>query len=470
MAKSMEFLKTSIIYLLGNTFTKLLSFLLLPLHTANINPADFGFYNITTSALSVIVPFCAIEIWTGVLRFMLDYQNPLDKQRTIFTGFSLFGVSTGLIVIIYGVLKVCCSIPFLEWICLYAIVQTLNYIYLSIVRGYGKNALYAFSGMVCSVVSFILNVVLILGFHMGVEAIYIAFIIGMMAQDILIESKVHALKCLSPKMFNKNVFRTICLFCLPLSFNTICYWFSNGYNSVAISSHLGLSENGIYSVAVKFGSVLTLLTTCFTLALQEMIYKESKKEGKGLFYSKTINYYFKFIAISILFIIPAVKIVFPLFVHETYASSLSVVPLYFLGSIVGNYAIFIGNYFLSEKRTHPVTITLLIAGVLNFILVNLLIDKYGLQAANISLLIAYAVAGIIRLYLFNKQIPIHFDIKFLGVFAVLYLGTSYIFTNAGNLINILWAILMCGVFFYYFKELLMPILKSIGKKLKKQAD
>ena len=53
------------------------------------------------------------------------------------------------------------------------------------------------------------------------------------------------------------------IFSLPLCMNSVAYWFLTSYNRVAISNVLSVSENGLYSIAGRFSSFITLFTTCF---------------------------------------------------------------------------------------------------------------------------------------------------------------------------------------------------------------
>ncbi len=465
MSKAIDFLKTSSIYLVGNVLAKLLSFLLLPLYTSKLAPDVFGFYNLSMSVLSVVLPFFCLEIWSGVLRFMLNTSRKDDKERTILCSWIILAVSFFVFTVAFLVGKFVMHVPYIGYIYVYAMVQSIQYVYNSIARGYGENFLYAGSGLICSFVTLSVNVLLITVCHMGIESLYLAGILGMAVQVVVIEARVKSLGKLSLSLFDWGYLKEMIRFSVPLSLNTICYFFAGNYNSIVISSQLGLSENGLYSVAGRFVTVLTLLTSCFNLALQEMSYRASGDKNRGQFYSASLNYYFKFITIAILAVIPAVKVVFPYFVNDAYSASLSVVPLYFLSTVASNYATCLGNYFMAEKNTKPLTISLFAAGVINFCLIHLLIGPMGMQASNVALFVAFGVSCVLRLVMFKRIAPVHFDFKFLGVFLVLFGGTLLVFYKAGTLLNIVWILLMGGVFFYYFRSLLLPIVSKVWHKV-----
>ncbi len=465
MNNAIKFIKTSGIYFAGNVLTKVLSFLLLPLYTSKISPADFGYYNLSVSVLTIVIPFFCLEIWSGILRFMLNPEGENGREKAIFSAWIILIFGFTVFTLGYIGAKLFFNVPYIEYIYVYAIVQTLQYVYNSIARGYGENLLYASCGLICSFINLSVNVILITVFGQGIESLYISVTLAMFIQVLVIELKVKTFKRMSLKLYDKAFMKEIIKFSLPLSFNTICYFFAGSYNSLVISNVLGLDANGLYSVAGKFVTVLTLVTSCFTMSLQEMTYRLSSDKNKGSFYTATVNYYFKFITIAILAIIPAVKIVYPLFVADAYSESLSVVPLYFLSTVASNYATCLGNYFMAEKKTKPLTISLLTAGIINFVLIHSLIGVLGMQASNVALFTAFTVSCILRLVMFKQIGEIKFDIKYLFVFIALFAITMLVFYFTGTVINIIWIIIVGFIFLFYFKDFLFPLISKISANI-----
>lgn len=62
MSKFKNFIKTAMVFLLGNVFSKMLSFLLLPLYTNKIEPEAYGQYGLVMSVLNVVVPVVYLSI------------------------------------------------------------------------------------------------------------------------------------------------------------------------------------------------------------------------------------------------------------------------------------------------------------------------------------------------------------------------------------------------------------------------
>ena len=96
MKDFIKFIKSSGIYFFGNILTKLISFLLLPIYTKFINPTDYGTYDLMIAYITFFTSVLFLDIWSGIMRFMFDYDKVEDKYKSIFTGSSIFIISTGL--------------------------------------------------------------------------------------------------------------------------------------------------------------------------------------------------------------------------------------------------------------------------------------------------------------------------------------------------------------------------------------
>ena len=74
-------IKKIIIYGFGTFFGKIVTFLLVPIYTRYLNPADYGKYDVVNSTIQMLVSICYLEIWTGALRFLFDYKSEEDRNR-----------------------------------------------------------------------------------------------------------------------------------------------------------------------------------------------------------------------------------------------------------------------------------------------------------------------------------------------------------------------------------------------------
>ena len=96
-----KLLKNSVIYLLGNVLSKMLTFLMLPLYTKYISPADYGYYDLANTYVNLIVTVMCFEIWSTIMRYMLDKEYRDNKAKPVTNGLIIYLGSTVLIVLIF---------------------------------------------------------------------------------------------------------------------------------------------------------------------------------------------------------------------------------------------------------------------------------------------------------------------------------------------------------------------------------
>lgn len=459
-----HFAKSTIVYFIGSVMTKVISFLLLPLYTDKISTDAMGYYNVSTTCLSVVTSVLCLEIWTGILRFMLDHQIKEDRYSAVYNGMAIFSGSLVLYAVLFCMLHFVVPIQNIGLIALYGLSVMLQSVYCSISRGLENSTYFAISGIVGSLVNSCTNIVLILCLHMGIEAMYIAGIAGFLMQVIVLESRVRLFSNFKKKYLDKAIIKKMLLFSLPLSLNAVSYWMLTGYNNVAISNILGMSENGIFSVAARFSIIMTTVATCFTMAWQELVYSKGNDTDRASFYSKASNYYLKFLFLSLIILIPCIRIAFPLLVKPAYNDAFYLVPLNLLASVASILSSFYGNIFSAEKKTKIIFGAAFSAAFVNVCLLHLLIGTLGAQAANISLFCGFLTDIFIKVFALKRRVKLKIDYVFLGIGVVLF-GLSYCFYLKLNIIfNMVF--LLCAVLYmaFTFRTILIVGLKK-GKAL-----
>ena len=58
-----------------------MSFFLLPLYTALLDPSEYGIVDIFSTYAAFILPLCNWQMDMGLFRFMLDVRNNRQKQK-----------------------------------------------------------------------------------------------------------------------------------------------------------------------------------------------------------------------------------------------------------------------------------------------------------------------------------------------------------------------------------------------------
>lgn len=461
----LKFIKNSAVFLIGNIMSKVILVLLLPLYTSALNPADYGYYDVSITYITAVTSILFFEIWSGVMRFMYDKSEKNYKYYVIKSGWTIFAVSGVLYFVILFALDYFTTFKYLNWIFLYGFFTNIQSMYSYIARGFGKNTEFAVSGILNTAVTVTANIVFILAFHWGIVSLYIASIIGMIMQELFLEFKVHTLGCVFKYPLNRNLTFQIFKYSAPVCLNTISFWLLTSLNRILINFVLGNAANGIYAIADKFGAAITLITTCFTYAWQDISFsRESSSSGGGRFYSRACNAYMRFLGVGAVLMIPAFFILFPLLVNKTYNESKNIIPLFLVMSMMGAFSNFIGNIFYAMKKTNVIFISMMASCFLNILIGYPLILLIGLNGATLAIVIAYILNITIRTIILSKANGFRLNYRLALMIAIL-ICTSFIIYTFGNFAaNIIWLIVAMVLSWFILKDTFMPIFKSILEK------
>ena len=464
-----KFLKNSIIYFFGNIMSKVLTFLLIPIYTNYISTESYGYYDLTLSIITLVIPILFFQIWDGMFRFIYDYKKQEDKQKIVTNGMfvSLIGI------LLYGV-SICITQLFINiegklYIFLYGVMLGLQYIYGTIARTNEKNKLYMISGVINTAISMVLNIILIVALKLGIEALYISNILGMLVQVAVIEIRLKPLRNIQVKDVSKNIIKTMVKFSMPVAIGTISTWLLTGYARIKISSSLGMSQNGIFGIAMRFSTAITLLISVLQMSWQEVSFSVANSNNKGTFYKNALDkFYSMTVCISIL-IIPATQVVFDFLVGKEYLEAFYIMPVIYLFTACNSYAGFLSTQFLAEKDSKVVSTTVLISAIINIILIQLLISEFSLLGVVIALLISAIICMILRIFLLGKRYKISINKKnivlsiiIIGIYIPLY------YTN-NKLINICATVIaFLGTLLIFKKDIIQvgnKMLKTIKEKV-----
>lgn len=456
-----RFVKTSGIYFAGTVLAKLVTFLLLPVYTAYLKPAEYGQYDLVLTMIGFFAPIAFFQIWDAMYRFTFDSDTQSHRHKVFTNTFTVFllGFIVFTFLFLAGTLLV--DIDYAWLVYMYGLVFSLQYLYTFIARSHLKNTLFVVSGLLNTLTSSVVSIILIVKFDMGVDGLLVAAIAGNLLQVLLIELVVRPLKSIRLNHIDRRQQLLMLKFSIPLCVASTAYWLLSGYTKLSIASDLGTEANGLYAVSDKFSFVIVTIVSVFQFAWNEIIYLTHRNNGKSDKYSQGIRYLAIFITLGSAGLILLVKIIFPYFVARSYDAALAIIPIAILGASANALTGFLGTIFLAEKKTKHILWTTLIASVINILLLYMLLPRFGLTGAVASLTIAFISLLIIRGYIVSK----HFKIKFLSiritVSLVILLLSVILFYSTDNILTLGLATSSIGCLaIYYGKDLIRPLLQK----------
>lgn len=470
MSKSssiVKFVKTSGVFFVGAVLSKAISILLLPLYTDRIPTDAMGYYDLSLTYITIVTSVLFFDIWVSILRFMYDGTTNDDKASIIKSGTKVFYCSSLAYIVIGCILAATGRFHYVGLMIGYGLFQNIAQLFSFCSRGFGKNKEFAISGIINTLVNVTLNIVLIVCFNFDFSALYISAICGFFAQVIYLAFTTEVFHSLIKGSNNRNITIEIFKYSLPLCVNSVAYWVLTSLNRIIINMIYGNSMNGLYAIGNKFSFVIALATTCFTYAWQDLSFSKANELGnEGTFYSEGCSLYAKALTICTCLALPVIKIIFPVLIKGDYVSVDSTIPLFLINAMIAAVSTFVGNVFYAIKDTKTIFISMVASAALNLCIGYPLIKIWGINGANISIIISFVLNIAIRDFVLKRKVGFRFDYKILLLLLWLIV-TVLVYVYGNILFNIAFFAFTIAISLWTFKEFVNSIVEWAHRRRKK---
>ena len=391
---------------IGTFGSKLLTFFMVRFYTEVLTPSDYGTADLIMQGANLLFPVISMGIVEGVFRFALG--NP-KKRRNIFS--AGVWVITGGSAVLAAVTGLTWSADLFDDVLWLMAIYTIGSCYHSLcaqfIRAQGKMALYAGQGMLNTVLVIGLNILFLLVFKWGITG----YVLSTAVADILcsgflvFKEKLWQYLTVKP---GKGLLAHMLRYSVPLIPTTIFWWITSVSDRYMITAFLGSDANGIYAVAAKIPTLLTLMATIFLEAWQFSAIAESAGERKEhiRFYSKIWK-----IFMSAMFLAGGVVIALSqweirVLSADEYYSAWQYIPLLSAAMIFSSFVTFAGSIYVVEKKS-LLSFGTSMAGAAVNILLNLILipTELGIQGAVIATFSSYFLVFLIRSKNARKLLP-----------------------------------------------------------------
>lgn len=419
-----ELVKNTAIYSLARIIPGITGFMLLPIYTEYLNPAEYGKVQSMQVLGFFLVVLFSLASERSIFRLYYDYDSQEKKKEFIGNVFILILFTTVIFGCLIFLLKDYVSLifksidfyPYYFYIILFSILNSFSFIPLNLLQVKGKPVKFS----VYSISSFLLSTLLILYFVIykleGAKGILKG---QLFASMIMVVFYFYEIIKNATFKFKTSIVKNILSFSIPFIPVLLSTWLMNMSNRVFIDyfikdSNLALSEIGIYSFAYKIASVSAIVTGAIFTAYNPIFYREAsnKNQLQAKFKLKEIKYAYASIALLICFTLSFVsKNVVNLFFSKDYSSSIFLIPIislsFLLSQIIGLYNLMV----YQEKKTKSVMVNLVISSILTLILNLILIPVYFSVGAAIGTLLGVTCNLYLQYLSAKKSYFINFKLK-----------------------------------------------------------
>lgn len=406
----------TLVYTAGIIIGKVASFVMLPVYTRYLSPADYGVLELLGMTIDVIGMITSVGIVAGVFKFYSEESEQAGKNAVISTA-ALSAVGLAMLTSLMGIIMA----PLLSrlifegdgyplYMRLFFLVyflQTFEYVPFLLIRAENRSVLFVAVNVTKLVLTLSLNILFVVYLRMGIQGVLIGNIIATTATAITLS--VYMVRRVGLG-FSTHQFRRMLRFG-----SSIVLWglasfvlvfsdrfFLNYYTNTAIV--------GIYSLAYKFAFVVSVLAyTPFETVWTAQRFEVAKQPDAQAVFARVFLY--------MNVVLGAIALVLCLYIREflllmssrAFLPAYQLVPLLTAAQVIFIWAAYwnTGIYISGKTKVMATGSIYLVAITLLFNL--LLIPRFGAFGAAYATIVAYTARFFWIYYFSQRYYPIPFD-------------------------------------------------------------
>lgn len=390
--------KNVLLFTISSFGSKIIQFLLVPLYTSVLSTGDYGTVDLINTTVQLLIPLLTLNMQDAVLRFCLDDKYKKEDILAVSLKVNLFAcLALGItLTFLYasGVVKLD-GIYLLFLYVSYFLGAIFNTIQMYL-KADNKVAILAIDGIINTLVSCVLNLLLLLVVKWGVYGYMLANATGLIVADAYAWVVGRIGQSAHKGNPRKKIFREMFVYSAPLIANSLAWWINNASDRYILTAFRGVSENGIYSVSYKIPSILSVVTTIFYNAWSISAITEFDENDSDGFMGNSYSAFsmLTLLACSAIMIIniPLARILYA----KDFFAAWKCVPFLLAGAAFNALGLFDGCIYTAVKKTGDVSKTTLIGAGVNTGLNFILIYFFGSIGAALATMVGYLTTFAMR--------------------------------------------------------------------------
>ena len=426
--------KQTLIYGIGTILARFVTFLLLPVYTNRLSPADYGLASLVFAFLGFMNIIYNYGLDSALMRYYSETKDTAARTSIFSTAIWLTLATSAVLSLVIFSMNGFFSLWLLEdvkyaqlmkYSAAILLFDCICHVPFALLRLEEKPYQFMAIRLLNVIVVFSLNIYFVVMLKRGVVGIFQSNIIT----SALTATVLYAITLSRVRFtFSGKTAKDLTMFGLPFipaGLATVCMEMLNRY---ILQDLIGLDAVGIFSAGFKLGIFMLLLTTAFYYAWQPFFLKAGPQESSRTLFSRIFTY-FVLIELSFWLILTA-------FLHEIvhfhignmyligkeYQSCESMVPFILLGYVfLGMNQVFLpGIYF--EKKTRYLAYLTIFAAAVNVGANYILIPLFGMIGSAFSSLIGYFTLAVSGYFVSQRLFRVPYELRRVAFLFVLALG------------------------------------------------
>lgn len=284
----MSIFRHSSTYFVGSLINAVLPFLLLPVLTRYLTPADYGIVATSMVLIQLSVFFIGFNT-SGLIASSYFDNDPQKFKLLVSTNIVSASVMTGLLTMALIITRDFAGnlskfpaawIPVVSIIAFFGVIQS---IYLTLLQVREEPRKFISINILLTTLNLVISIVLVVG--MGLDwrgRILAAIISGLIVTIVCIASLIKQLKLL-PMVVSKESFKAILSFGFPLIPHFIGGWVMTMAPRLFLNHMANLSDTGLFSVGYNIASPIALIIGAGNQAYLPELFKKLSSESTNRF-------------------------------------------------------------------------------------------------------------------------------------------------------------------------------------------
>ncbi len=432
-------LSNTLLISMGTFGSKILVFLMVRFYTGYLTPSDYSTADLITQTANLLFPIISVGIADGVFRFVMDAER--DKKSVFTLGFWCITLGSLAFFVIVPLLGFIEDFKGYIWlIVVYTIASCYHSLCVFYLRGIGKTAIFALQGIINTALVIILNILFLAVFDMGITGYVLSVVLADTLSTLFLFIKERLWNAFTARP-QKGILRPMLKYSIPLIPTTIFWWITSVSNRYMVNEIIGSEANGLYAVAYKLPTILTLVSTMFMQAWQysAVVEDEGDRQEHAKFFATVWRSFQAVMFICGAGVIAFTKPIMKILTDPDFYDSWKYVPFLSIAMVFTAFASFMGTVYTLNKNSMMSFLTAFIGASSNIALNLVLIPALGVQGAAIATVGSYLLVFIVRCISVKRYIPfklhsIHIALNtillFAGTLALLYEWKYWILAEA----------------------------------------
>lgn len=461
MNRYKKLFSNSIVFVIGNLGSKMITFFMLPLYTRYLTTSEYGQSDLISTLVSLLTPILTLSVIDAVFRFAMDKES--DNKKVLTNGFLISTISFILFLMLTPFIK---NISYGLFIGVLTYASSLESMLQQFARGIGKSKLYAFTGILMTLITVISNVILLVYMGWKLQGYLISMLLAQVGGFLFLFFILRCWQYLNFRNIDNILAKRMLVYSIPMIPNTVAWWLSNSVNKIFITVMLSVSANGLYAVANKIPSLVSVFVTIFTQAWQISAIEEYKSKDSGKFFSQIMN-----LTIEVLFVGVALLTLFskPIVVilsTQAYFPAWKVVPWLALAVLYSSLSSFLGTIYTSTMQTRYLFVTTFCGALTNVVANLVLVPTLGLIGVGISATLAFVMISLMRFRDSRKFIKLTINRKKWIMSQLLFFTEIICLYWLPAMYGYIFAFVITIMILYVNRDVFLPMIAVLKGKIK----